>query len=77
MATLILKISDEEHSKIKAMAALSKQTMKSFILNSVFSNKVPNQETLEAFAELEQNRSSLKKYDDFKQLLHDVGINNA
>lgn len=52
MATLVLKINDDEHSKIKALAALSKQTMKDFILSRVFSDKMPNKGTLEAFEEL-------------------------
>ena len=77
--SLLLKITEEEHSQIKAMAALSKQSMKAFVLNRIFSNtkSKPNKETLEAFKELEETRDSLKRYNSFSDLLKDENIDNA
>jgi len=67
--SLILKLTEEEHSLIKALAAIHQQTIKSFILSRVFE---PNQETKDAIRELRKQRSELKRYESFDDLFADV-----
>jgi uncharacterized protein (DUF1778 family) len=67
--SLILKLTEEEHSLIKALAAIHQKTIKSFILSRVFE---PNQKTKDAIRELIKQRSELKLYDSFDDLLADI-----
>lgn len=77
MSRITVEVSEQQHIRIKALAAVSGMTIKDLILQKVFDTKPttkqkrPNKATLEAIhnAEKKQNIKSYKNIDDlFKKL---------
>lgn len=68
MARLSIEVSEVEHHKIKALAALSGKTIRQFILDKVFGTKEPNCETLRAFRDIEQGKN-LTRYETVDALM--------
>ena len=60
---LCLSLQDHEHQAIKLAAYLDGKTIKAYIMDKLFSNKkIPNQETLQAMREVEEDHDNLKGY---------------
>ena len=66
MPRLSIEISETEHRKIKALAALSGKSVREYVIERVFSSKHPASETLNAIndAVTERNLSSYSSVED-------------
>ncbi len=72
-----IDIPNEEHRKLKAIAALRGVSMKQIILESVnreiYSDNVPNEKTMKTFRESDQDKN-VKYYKDLNDLRSQLGI---
>ena len=70
MSRLTIEITEEQKHSIKILAALSKLSLKDFIIDRTIGMK-PNAETLKSFSDY-QNNSGLTKHKNFDDLIKDL-----
>ncbi len=71
MPRLSIEISETEHRKIKALAALSGKSVREYVIERVFSNKHPTAETLNAINDAATERN-LSSYSSVEALLDEI-----
>ncbi len=74
MTRISIEVSPDEHRKLKALAAIKGLTIKEYILKSTVRAKEPNEETLQAFKDVE-NGTDLTKHRDFQAFLTNMNKN--
>ena len=74
MSRISIDISEEQHKKIKILAALQHKTIKDFILENIFapSNNIPNKATIEAIEDIKNNKN-LNMYSSVDELFEKFG----
>jgi hypothetical protein len=79
MSRINIEIPEDDHQKLKIVAAVNAITIKEFVLQAVKEkidaqiSKKPNEETLQAFKETETG-IGLTKHTDLSALLSDLGL---
>ena len=66
LSRLTIDISKKTHTRLKAMAALQGKSMREYVsdlIRKAVYNKIPNQETLQAIADVEEEKDLVKSKD--------------